>query len=297
MNNQAPYVSTGAFKTRTVAELVEWALKAGLDRIELSSGAAWSPDMLDRVRETSGAPIHYLVHNYFPAPRTPFVLNLASSDAASLAQSRAHCRGAVDLAAELNAPMYSFHAGFAFSARPEQLGKNLTDAPRVPLDDAHAIFVESLKELCHYGETKNVRIVVENNVVAPFNLIHGENKLLLCATAEDMLRTYSDVGSSNLGFLVDTGHVKVSAKSLGFDVHAFLDQVKPHLIAFHLSDNDGLSDSNAPVDEKSWFVPRLSEFPEAIIVLEAYSLEIDEIRANCDLIEKARRTPAHLNTE
>lgn len=291
VNECSVYVSSGAFKTRSVPEIVQLALESGLERIELSSGAAWSPDMLGRVRETCGMPIRYLVHNYFPVPRTPFVLNLAAAEATSLVRSRAHCRAAVDLAAELRAPLYSVHSGFAFSARPEQLGKDLTQAPRVSLDEAHEIFVESLKELCRYGEQKSVRIAVENNVVAPFNLVNGENRLCLCATAEDMLKTWSDVGSSNLGFLIDTGHTKVTARSLGFDVDVFVDRVKPHVVAFHLSDNNGLADSNASVSEQSWFLPRLTEFPEATMVLEAYALKIEEILANCNLIERARRAP------
>lgn len=288
MDDRGCYVSSGAFKTRSVSEIVDLALGAGLGRIELGSGTAWVENMLDGVRRTSGKPIHYLVHNYFPPHRDPFVLNLASTAEDVLARSREHCRLAIDLTHELRAPFFSVHAGFAFEARPDQLGRDLTKTPRVSLDEAHGVFVESLRELCGYAASKGVQLLVENNVIAPFNLIDGRNKLGLCATADDLVRTYEEVGSSNFGFLVDVGHLKVTARALRFDHHAFLDQVGRYIRAFHLSENDGTADQNRTFDDRAWFIPRLADFQHATMVLEAYDLEIAEIIDACRVIEQAR---------
>jgi sugar phosphate isomerase/epimerase len=282
------YVSSGAFRTRSVGEIVQIAVEAGLGFVELGSGADWAPDVLAPVRATAGRPLRYLVHNYFPPHERPFVLNLASADPESLARSVEHCRRAVDLSAELGAPFFSVHAGFAFAARPEQLGRDQTRIPRVPLTQAHEIFVRSLRDLCAYAAERGVRVAVENNVIAPFNLVNGRNLLGLCATAEDILRTQAEVGAPNLGFLVDTGHAKVTAGALGFDAQRFLSTVAPHVIAFHLSDNDGTADTNQPFAERAWFVPRLAEFPHATMILEAYRLDVDAIRACCGVVERAR---------
>lgn len=284
----SPFVSTGAFKTRSVQQIVAWALDGGLDRIELGSGADWVPDLLQPIRETSGRPIHYLVHNYFPPHERPFVLNLAASDPDTLARSQVHCRHAIDLSAELRAPFFSVHAGFAFKARPEHLGRDVTQAPRVTLEQAHETFVRSVRDLCAYADRKGVRLAIENNVIASFNLVNGRNLVGLCATADEILQTYKDVGSSNLGFLIDVGHLKVTATSLGFDMQTFLDRVSPHIMAFHLSDNDGRADQNRPFDGHAWFIPRLAEFPDAAMVLEAYDLDIDVIRENCRVVVEAR---------
>ena len=227
------FVSSGAFKSRSVKEIVGWALDTGIHHIELGSGTQWVADFLSPVRATAGRPIRYLFHNYFPPHQTPFVLNLAAADPETLTRSREHCRLAVDLSAELEGAFFSVHAGFAFAARPEQLGQNLTKTPRVSLEKAHGIFVASLRDLCAYAARKNIRIAVENNVIAPFNLVGGKNRLGLCASAEDILRTYREVGCSNLGFLIDVGHLKVTANSLGFDMHRFLDDVASHVLAFH----------------------------------------------------------------
>lgn len=287
MNPAAPYVSSGAFKTRSVAEIVALAVCHGLHRVELGSGTAWAVDMLEPVRRTAGAPIDYLVHNYFPAHQDPFVLNLASSDPDGLDRSLAHCRQAVDLCHELQAPFFSVHAGFAFAAKPEQLGRDQTKIPRIALEQAHEIFVRSLRELCAYAGEKNIIVAVENNVIAPFNLIGGKNRLGLCATAEDILETRKDVDCPNLAFLIDVGHLKVTANALGFDRAAFLDKVAPHVTAFHLSDNDGETDQNLPFGNEAWFLPWLAEFPSAAMILEAYSLEPAVIADTCRVVERA----------
>ena len=282
------YVSSGAFRTRSVREIVDVCLKNGIPRLELGSGTAWEPDLLECVRETAGRRMSYLVHNYFPPHERPFVLNLAASEPEMLTRSRNHCRLAVDLTAELGGGFFSVHAGFAFTARPDDLGKDLTNAPRGSLEQAQKTFVESLKDLCAYGVQRGVTIVVENNVVAPFNLVNGKNRLCLCATAEDILQTFAEVGSSNLGLLVDVGHLKVTANALNFDKQKFLEAVAPHVMALHLSDNDGVADQNLPFGREAWFLPLLAEFSKATMVLEAYRLTVDQVRDCCEVVAGAR---------
>ena len=282
------WISTGAFRTRDLPEILEAAAGAGLHRLELSSGVAFRADLLDVVRRRLGRPLSYLVHNYFPPPEKPFVLNLASNDPETLARSRAHCEGAIDLAAEVGAPLYSVHSGFALHATPAQLGRPLGGSPAFPYEEAYAIFVESVRRLAAHGARRGVRFLVENNVVAPFNLAQGENRWLLMAEAGELLRLARDAASPNLGFLVDVGHVNVSARSLGFDRRAFVEAVAEHVAAFHLSDNDGAADDNRPFDAAAWFVPLLRDFPGAAMVVESYRLEVGQIRACAEVVEAAR---------
>lgn len=287
VNGHKPYVSSGAFTTRSVPDILAMALGSGLLHIELASGTTWAPDVLQVVRKSSGQPFSYLVHNYFPPHEDPFVLNLASSDEVTLRRSQEHCRLAVDLCEEFDAPFFSLHAGFAFAGKPESLGKNVTRLPRIPLEEAHDIFVKSLRDLCAYAAKKTIRIAVENNVLHPYNLVAGKNRLGLCATAEDILQTHAEVGASNLAFLVDVGHLKVTANSLHFDRESFLEKVGPYIAAFHLSENDGTADQNLPFGDDAWFLPWLAEFPHAVMILEAYALDVSAIRDTCLVIERA----------
>jgi len=273
------YISTGAFKTRALFPILESCLHNGIHHLELSSGTRFEEGMLDMVRQYYRRPMHYLVHNYFPPHRDPFVLNLASTNEHTLQRSRDHSRTAIALAAEVGAPFFSVHAGAAMNARPEDLGQPQTHLVHGDVRRAYELFVESVSELARDAAAAGVSLLIENHVVAPFNLIERENRFLFASTAEDILRLMDDVGAPNLGLLLDVGHLKVTAASLGFEPRRLVERVAPYVRAFHLSDNDGKSDQNLPFGREAWFMGLLPDFPEATYIIEAYRLEPSEIRA------------------
>jgi sugar phosphate isomerase/epimerase len=265
------YASSGAFLSRELAPLLDEAAAAGVTKIELSSGVAWGPDNLEVVRRNRSR-FRFLVHNYFPPPERPFVLNLASSDPEIRARSFAHCRGAIDLAHELESDLFTVHAGFALEPKVSELGRPIAGEATVDIEEAYRIFRDAVGELVAYGEGLGVRLGIENNVVAPFNLRHGRNAFLLMATAEEILRLAADIPSSRLGFLIDSGHLNVSARTLGFDREEFLEAVGPRVFGWHLSDNDGTADSNRPFGDDAWFLPWVAKIPGEMVVIEAYRL-------------------------
>jgi sugar phosphate isomerase/epimerase len=91
---------------------------------------------------------------------------------------------------------------------------------------------------------------------------------------------------SNVGVLLDVAHLKVSARSLGFDPVAAHVQLKPWIQGYHLSDNDGTADSNEIVTADSWFweviEPRLDYY-----TLEVYGVSSAELAKQYELV-KAR---------
>jgi sugar phosphate isomerase/epimerase len=153
------YISTGAFRFKELAEIIQFSINHGIDRIELSSGVAYQPNLLDRVRATNQTQITYLVHNYFPPPEQAFVLNLASSGPQIRKLSVDFCREAIDLSSELGAPFYSVHSGFAFDMPPDILGKPRTQrqipkSAYVPYDEAYDVFK---KKHHHFGKICQVK--------------------------------------------------------------------------------------------------------------------------------------------
>lgn len=281
------YVSTGAFKTPDVGAILDACVEHGIHRLELSSGTRFVDGMLGPVRRRHGRPLTYLVHNYFPPHARPFVLNLAALDDTARARSLEHCRAAIDLAAELGSPFYSVHAGSAMNARPEELGKPLAHRAHREVDRAYAAFVENVKGLAEHAGRKGLKLLVENHVVAPFNLIDGQNRFLFASAAEEMLRFVDDVRSEHLGLLLDVGHLNVTAASLGFDRLKCIEAVAPHVKAFHLSENDGTADQNLAVRPDSWFLGVLRDFRDTIAVIESYRLEPAEIHACVAAVERA----------
>ena len=104
------YISTGGFRGRTADAVSAELLSAGVKSIELSGGA-YSDSLLSDLQALA-QDIHFQVHNYFPPPADPFVLNLGSLDTLTGERSIAHVEQALKWCVALGADRYSFHAGF-----------------------------------------------------------------------------------------------------------------------------------------------------------------------------------------
>lgn len=281
------YISTGAFKEKSLNSIISECIKHAITNIELSSGIEYDANILQYVEYGYNNNFKYLVHNYFPPAYPPFVLNLASEDNIVLRKSIDHCKKAIDLCELYSVPFFSVHCGFAFHASPTQLGRKLNEVPRFSFEKAEEIFVKSINELCSYSERKSISVLVENNVLAMMNTIDGKNKLLLGVTAEELLRLSESILYSNFGLLIDTGHLNVSANTLKFSREKFLDKVGDKIMVFHLNDNDGLSDSNLLFNSKTWFIPLIKEYRDKTFVVESYRLEIEQILSGIKIIKEA----------
>lgn len=275
----AIYFSSGAFGVRTSQELIEQALAAGISHIELSAGMEYSPRFLDPIRAALSQ-LTYLIHNYFPPPENPFVLNLAATDDDILERSLAMCHNAIDLCVEFGTPFYSVHSGFAFDLKPTDLGKPDKQAKiaienRVDYETAYLIFVESVKTLATYARSKSIRLLLENNVVAPTKESAYRERVLLMASADEYERLLADIADDTVGVLIDFGHLAVTANTYGFDRLNFVQRLAPYVGCLHMSDNDGQRDQNLPLSADTWFLPLLKDFRHIPVVIEAYNLTPD----------------------
>jgi len=282
------YLSSGAFRGASLGEMLEVCRQVGAG-LELGSAIAFGPQEEQMLIRT-GSDVPLLVHNYFPAPEEPFVLNLASPNPAIHARSMEHCRRAIELCSRLGAPFYSVHAGFALHLDPEDLGNPVAqrDLPRERRCDrsvAYRCFLETVGLLADFAAERDVRLLVENNVCAKENLDEQGESPLLLSCPDEICRFFSELEKGNVGLLFDTGHAKVTAKSVDLQVERFLEQILPHVFAFHLSDNDGLRDTNEPFDSSSWFMPYLRQVPDVPMVIEVYRLTTGALLAQHQCLE------------
>jgi sugar phosphate isomerase/epimerase len=288
------FASTGAFARMTVEEIIETAASAGISHIELASGTRHvsGDDLALTLNNARKDGYAFLVHNYFPVPADPFVLNLASANSKTLERSIRHVMSAVELAASIGSPFYSVHCGFCVDPAPEELGKALRGRA-IPLEQALDIFVETVRELARHAQRWGVDLLLENNVLSKANAGRVE---LLGVTPEDILLILQRIDCSNVGLLLDVAHLKVSANSMAFDMCAAAARLAPFVRCFHLSDNDGNADTNEIVSSGAWFwepiLPNVTQ--QAIWVLEAYDLSLHAIRGQLDIIDRCVETvPGH----
>lgn len=249
MSSASVYFSTGSFAMPPAAA-IGVLLDAGIRDIELSGGAPH-----DGLRESIlalRADANLQVHNYFPPADPPFVFNLASVDERIRDRTLACMKEAMALSALLGAERYGVHAGFLVDPPISFLGRTWQTLERADLSVAQSLFVDSVIELHEYAERTGIELLIENNVLTTGTRDEGGDDVLLMASAEQICDLMVRL-PAGVGLLMDVAHLKVTAATLGFDPAEGLHATSRFVRAYHLSDNDGKSDSNGGVTADSWF--------------------------------------------
>ena len=243
------FVSSGGFRTPPL-EAVRELRHAGVVDIELSGGVH-QEGLIKGLTGASGVG-RFQVHNYFPPPPDPFVFNLCDPDDNGRERSVQFACAAIELGASLGSHVYSFHAGFLGTPAVSDLGHNWGVTNKLGLEEGTALFARSVERVNDFARGRDVRLMVENNVLTVGTAAsNGEDVLLM--TAPDGIRSTLACLPDDIGLLMDVAHFAVSARTLGFDASSSLRGLSHLIGGYHLSDNDGLADSNEPVREDSWF--------------------------------------------
>lgn len=278
------YVSSGAFKTKNIDEVFELIQMSNLKNIEMTAGLKYDERLIEKILNVKNK-YNILVHNYFPPQKNSFVLNLGSSDSQIIKKSLRLCEEAIILTSILGGEFYAIHCGFTFDSNGTHLGnKSQLDLPRISMNEALDIFVKNLTYLVNFAEQYNVKLAIENNVLAAFGLINNENILCLGTDAKSLNEIFKRVNHDNLYLLLDLGHAKVNKNTLNVSIKQIIDTLKHRIIGIHISDNDGWNDTNSKLTIESSVLPFLKEFKNHYIVLEVYNLTLEEIKEQLDII-------------
>ena len=288
-----PYASTSCLaRPEELRSRIERMRAAGITRIELSQSiippgpvARWLDDL-----RTTGC--HFLVHNYFPPPPEPFVLNLASPDGGVRARSLDLVRRAIDLSAALGAPFYSVHAGFVND--PYAFGTThflFKPAERADARErANDRFLVSVTSALDAARSAGIDLLIENNNTPP-----EFRELVLLRDAVEVLGFFAEVNDPRLGLLLDTGHLHVAANALGFDGTKAVRALRPHIRAIHLHDNDGTADYHRKAAPEGWALSVLAGAMRSVppIVVEAHCATAAELREHIESLQGVLEFSGH----
>ena len=125
--------------------------------------------------------------------------------------------------------------------------------------------------------------MIENNVLSKNNQISFEGNPFLMCDADECEKVINSC-PENVKLLIDVAHLKVSSNSLNFDKIKFLDKCNHLAGGYHLSDNDGLSDSNDKFDNKSWFWDHIDRKKDYYSI-EVYNLRNNEIKELINIVK------------
>jgi len=277
------FVSSSCIRAATIGESVKQLADAGFTAIELSGGtqpyAALESDLLGLQKEYG---LSYLCHNYFPPPPQPFVINLASLDDQTANLSIQHLKRGIDLSHKLGAKKFGFHAGFLMDIPLNELGQSIARKELFNREEAMDRFAVNLEVLTAYAGS--LRLYVENNVVSSVNLRNYGGVNPLFVTDAD---GYGELQKrSGCRLLLDVAHLKVSCVSLGLDFSAQLDQLISVTDYIHVSDNDGLTDSNGKLVHGSDLYSSLGRHSlnGKTFTLEVYS-GLDDLKSSFEALK------------
>ena len=246
------YLSTGGFNSLSGAEVAARFVENKITNIELSGGRA-QENQYEKLSHFS-SDCRFQVHNYYPPPQNSFVLNLASFDEKIASLSFEHIFRAIDLSKNLGSKFYCFHAGFLLDPQVNDLGKQFTKMELNSRESARELFTNRVNQVSKYAKSKDIMILLENNVISSENIKHFRTNPFLMTDYNETIEIMNST-DDNVGLLIDVAHLKVSSQSEGFCKNKYLDSTREYTFAYHFSDNDGKSDSNDVVKSDSWFWP------------------------------------------
>lgn len=259
------YVSTSCLSNKyNFPQILSIYDELGIKNVELGVCKESNID-LDVLKKYA---FNYIVHHYFPPPKKPFIVNLASQDKQILEKSINQMIKSIDFCADFNINFFSFHAGFRVDP---DINLNFNFNNITEYQNAFNIFKESVEKIVDYAERRSVKIAIENNVLSEYNLIDGRNKLLLMCELWEFKRLFNEITSKNLVALLDMGHLKVTSNLLKFDANEFIYKLKDKIFAVHVHENNGRVDEHRCLKEGDWTLDIVNSYfknKDVPIVLE-----------------------------
>lgn len=275
------YVSTACLQGKTdLSSRIRAYENSGLYNIELGAGVY----NCNNIRKYDLNKFKFLVHNYFPPPPVPFVINLASSDEVVRNKSILFIKESMKFSKRVNAPFYSVHAGFIND--PIGYKNNQFVFPEkfsiVKAKISYELFLNAIRELSVIAANMDTKLLIENNVCTE----SSKGKLLL-QTHEEFEEFFKEIRSNQVGILLDTGHLNITAKTFSFEPTTAIEKIKPYICALHIHENDGISDTHEPLRAEGWIYELLKKriFNNIPIVIEAKFGDIDSLKKHIGWIE------------
>jgi len=263
------YVSSSCVRFDRIAESVAHLANNGFKNIELSGGTNYYPEFEDDLLELKEKyNLSYLIHNYFPPPDTHFVLNLASLNDRIFNNSIEHYLRAIELAKKIGSDKYGLHAGYFVDPSVKELGKRFKNTPILDKEKAIEKFCYGFKIL--KKEADQVKLYIENNVISASNFETYRENILMLTNGDEFSKLKESLG---FNLLLDLAHLKVSSQTLDLDFEKEFSTLWAATNYIHLSDNDGLHDSNQTltINSETYSLLKNNNLAGKTFSLEIYS--------------------------
>lgn len=280
------YVSSSCIRQHNIADVIRRLAGAGISNIELSGGTDYYDGLEQELRQLKqDHNLRYACHAYFPPPKDPFVVNLASCNDRIYKQSIVHYENCIEMLKRLHCCVLSIHAGFMVEIGIEEIGSTLNGRVIYEEEKAYDRFCSAYEYIAGLCAAGGITLFLENNVLNAENYqqFHFKNHIMM--TDYRSIMKMKERITFNL--LLDLGHLHVSAKTLHLDYAKECENLGEYVKWVHLSENDGIFDEHRPLEKDSPIVHEFRKMykPHMNITLETVG-SIDEILNSIGITEQ-----------
>lgn len=263
------YITSTASSKNRISEAVAELAKTGFKNIELTGGTEFydgvENDLFNLKKEHH---LNFLIHGYFPPQPDVFILNLSSPNLDLKKKSLKLIKQAINLSKKFGKNIYSVHSGFKKDLIPDSKGGFSVSDINYP--NWRENFYQNINYITDELVPADFKIALENlhpKAVSRLSYLDSLNPLITNPEEiEEFLEYYKD--ESNVGLLLDLGHLNVASDYFNFNKEEFLEDLfsKHHdkIFELHLSENDGEIDSHGVLPIDSWQIEFLLKNKEIV---------------------------------
>jgi len=259
------YISSLAEKSNSISEIIEKLALNGVNNIELTGGTKNSNfDLKELLELKAKYNLNYLCHNYFPPPKDDFIINLGSLNNEIFDKSIEHVKTAIMLSNTLESDKFACHSGFFIDFSLNEIGNKILNQKIINIKESIRLFKEAQLYLNSFSEEKGVKLYFENNVISHFNF-KNFNKVNPFVFTDN--NNIDDVILKASNILLDLAHLKVSCNTLNLNFTENLMDLANKTDYWHISDNDGFSDTNDLLKDNSEMMTEIKKLDKSNLTI------------------------------
>lgn len=244
------YLSSSCITAEKISQVLSALGKYGITNIELSGGTNYCGTLAeDLIRLKAEYGFSYACHAYFPPPKQPFVVNLASGNEQIYKRSIEHYEKCMELMQRIGCCTLSVHGGFFIEVGVEEIGREISDSRRYDRYEAILRFCAAYEGLQKKAKQAGIQMYIENNVLSRPNYDNWERQNYLMMTDYESIMELRHLIDFDL--LLDLGHLYVSCHTLGLDFAEQVRKLKKYVRWLHLSENNGITDEHRVLSQGS----------------------------------------------
>jgi len=258
------YLSSSLCRNKKLEDSIVICSELASKNVELSAPHPFRTmnELRNILRKFRDDGINFSLHNYFPAPKDSFVLNIASSEKDTQEKCNTLINQALELCSYSESKVYAVHAGYLSKAKANSDGMFEFDDEQYSYKDALNRAINFVNNISAKFEKNKVHFMLENLFPS-----QARNSSLFCNI--DQIDELMNELPKEVGLLLDLGHLNISSNLMNFDRFKFLDRYLEkygeRVYEIHISENNGLKDEHRALEKDSWQLKALKNIRETNI--------------------------------